>query len=850
MTQQTEYIHDLFVSYADADRAWVEGYLLDGLTQAGVRCHSEAAFALGVPRLLEFERAVKESARTLLVLSPAYLAEGFSQFTDLLAQSYGLETATWPIIPLILHPVELPPRLAMLTALDTTDPAEWQAVVERLCAELQRPVPGPAPRPPCPYPGMVPFSEADSDRFFGRDEKIEELLERLRLHSFMTVIGPSGSGKSSLVFAGLIPALRHSSLFGAGEWMVRSLRPGEAPLHALVDALDGDPNHADWALADLLATEPDARRLLLIVDQFEELFIPDVVDGVEFQEALARLAHVPECYVVLTVRADFYPDLMTSSLWPEIQAHSLDVLPLDADGLRQAIVRPAEDVGVFVETALVERLLADAGGEPGILPFVQETLVLLWAKVERRFLPLRAYEALVLPRRAYDVPPLTGLQVAIARRADAALDALTPNHQLIARRIFLRLVQFGEGRPDTRRQQAVAALRVGGDDPLLFDQTLHHLAHKDNRLLILSGSRGDPGRRADLAHEALISGWPRLREWLSERREAELTRRRLEAKAAEWVRLGRGRGGLLDKVELLEVTDWIDSPDGADLGYSDGLIALVGASRTALRTQRHRELITVVLISSVVLALLAVFTRAGLREWVRRTTGTELIAIRDGPAIIGTDDPLASEWEHPERTVSLLPFQIERFEVTNRQYRACVESGPCSSPIVTDVYEDEARSEHPVVHVTAQQAHTYCTWLGRRLPTTAEWERAARGSQGWLWPWGDNAPAPDQVQLLLDDHPEYVPEGTVPVSSMREGTTPESVHHLVGNVWEWVVLVLPDCEEVSCHQEWDGEADTVGFMGGAYDTYLDRVTALTRSDPSNRDQSLGFRCVLFRQERR
>jgi len=590
MAEQTEYTYDLFISYAEADRAWVEGYLLDALTQARVRCHSEAAFALGVPRLLEFERAIQQSQRTLLVLSSAYLAEGFSQFTDLLAQSYGLETATWPVIPLILHPVELPPRLAMLTALDGTDPAEWPAVVERLCAELQRPVPGPAPKPPCPYPGMVPFSEADSDRFFGRDEEVQELLERLRLHPFVTVIGPSGSGKSSLVFAGLVPALRESGLFGPGGWLVRTLRPGETPLAALTAALDGDPStgsgqaaaNPTQAVSDLLSTHPDARRLLLVVDQFEELFTLARADVEPFQQALLRLAETPNCYVVLTVRADFYPDLMAAPLWREIQAHRAEVLPLDEDGLRQAIVRPAEDAGVFVETALVERLVADAGREPGVLPLVQETLVLLWEKVERRFLPLRAYDALVLSARDYRElggVQLTGLQVAMARRADAALAGLMPEQQAVARRIFLRLVQFGEGRADTRRQQPVAALRVAGDEPGAFDRTLEHLT--GNRLLTLSGEEGGDGRRVDIAHEALIGGWPTLQEWLAERREAEQTRRRLEAKATEWVRLGRGGGGLLDEVELLEAGRWLDSTDAADLGYGDALPALVQASRAA-----------------------------------------------------------------------------------------------------------------------------------------------------------------------------------------------------------------------------------------------------------------------------
>src|SRR5262245_37972349 len=110
--------HDVFISYADADRAWVDGFLLDALDEAGASVHSEDAFALGVPRLLEFERAIQQSKRTLLILSPAYLADTFGQFVDVLVNSYGMETSTWPVIPLILQPVELPPRLSQLVPLD------------------------------------------------------------------------------------------------------------------------------------------------------------------------------------------------------------------------------------------------------------------------------------------------------------------------------------------------------------------------------------------------------------------------------------------------------------------------------------------------------------------------------------------------------------------------------------------------------------------------------------------------------------------------------------------------------------------------------------------------------------
>src|SRR5262249_5160754 len=242
-----------------------------------------------------------------------------------------------------------------------------------------------------------------------------------------------------------------------------------------------------------------------------------------------------------TVRADFYADLMTSPLWEQIQAHRAEVTPLSEAGLRRAIVRPAELAGVAVEAALIERLLADAAGEPGVLPLIQETLVLLWERLERRFLPMRAYEALVLTRGAYSAPDgaePTGLQVAIARRADATLASLTEAQQTIARRIFLRLIQFGEGRADTRRQQPVSALYSAGANPAAFDATLQRLA--ESRLLTLSGAESRGGgdgfapspphplapSLVDISHEALIRGWPTLQGWLKERREGELTRRR------------------------------------------------------------------------------------------------------------------------------------------------------------------------------------------------------------------------------------------------------------------------------------------------------------------------------------
>ncbi len=610
--------YDVFISYANADRAWVDGFLIDGLERAGVRCHREAAFALGVPRLAEFENAVRSSGRILLVLSPAYFSSDTASFVDLLAQTYGLETATWPVIPLRLEPVTLPTRLAMLTALDASDPDERERVIEKLSNLFQRPIPAAPPRPVCPYPGMRAFTLDDGFPFFGRDRECEELLQHLRQSRFLTVIGGSGSGKSSLVFAGLVPRLRKTNLFGPGKWIVRSMRPGERPLVELARALGADPADPAAAVAHALEADPEAKRLLLVVDQFEEVFAvsqgkpepvahgslgvlggeatPDQSNSEQLCQALVGLMNLESVAVALTVRADFYAELMGTPLWPQIKANRVDVGPLDEAGLRDAIYRPAETVGVYVESALVERLASDAleARSLGILPLVQEVLVQLWEKLERRVLPLHAYAEFVLPRRAYDHPnhgqARTGLEIAIARHADGVVKRLeveNPAQVEIARRIFVRLVQFGEGRPDTRRQQSVAQLRAG-NDPVRFETTLKALA--SNRLITLTGDRETGRRRADIAHEALIRGWPQLQCWIEESRKAEEVRRKLERKAHEWIDSGAGREGLLGTGGLVEAEGFLASPDGRELPDDDSIRLLIRESGAEIhRAEIERE---------------------------------------------------------------------------------------------------------------------------------------------------------------------------------------------------------------------------------------------------------------------
>ncbi|NOX63579.1 MAG: SUMF1/EgtB/PvdO family nonheme iron enzyme [Chloroflexi bacterium] len=829
MNGSQESLYDIFISYAQADRAWVEGYLIDALESAGARVLSEETFRLGAPRILEFERALQQSHRVLLVLSPAYFAADFQRFFDILAQSYGAETGAWPVIPLILHPVDLPPRLAQLVALDASEPERWEEVVAALLRDLKRPRPAAPKIPPCPYPGMAPFTEADSKHFFGREREIEESVQRLRVHPFLAIIGPSGCGKSSLVFAGLLPALRQSSLFGKGEWLVRTLRPGETP-HSALQAL----------LADI--PSPGERGpFLLVVDQFEETFTLAGDERTAFQNALLALIGQPNAYLTITVRADFYPDLMTSPLWREIQAHRLEVPPLGEEGLREAIVRPAESVGVYVESALVERLVADAAGEPGILPFVQETLVLLWDKLERRFLPLRAYEALVMPRKAYGQPPLIGLQAAMARRAEAAFSTLTTEQQRIARRMFLRLIQFGEGRSHTRRRQPVAALLAAEDDPLQVEATLAHLTQA--RLITLSGEREGRMRMADLAHEALIEGWPRLAAWVQAHKMAEMERRRLRALAQRWLDLHR-RGGLLDETELILAQRWLTSQAAKDVGVDAAILEFVRASEAELkRRKRMRWLRPLAAVMAVM--LLAASGFLAYRGFLKAQTlrASPMVQFDAGEAIIGTDDPLAEAWERPQRSVRLEGFALEKYEVSNRLYRNCVRAGACDEP-KSDLerYQNAQYALHPVVGVTPRQAQQYCQWLGRRLPTSVEWERAARGANGRAWPWGDEAPRPNQVRMPVPIDAPPLPGPIAVTSGEQSGVSREGLHHLAGNVWEFVVLVDENCQGLECHQP-KASNWRPAIMGGSYESSIMRITTFYTIGIESSSPEYGFRCA-------
>lgn len=577
---------DVFVIHADDDTPFVKGELLPmiGVGEDRVILASELPFPGFTEQVIE--EAIRRSKLVLAVVSPAYLRDRWVGLAELLARNVRDDGCGGNLVPLLIADCDVPPLLAQHAALDWRTSSQREASAARLRARLDQPDPV-VEAITCPYPGMQPFSAATAGRFHGRTREIEELLGRLQAgEQLIYVIGPSGSGKSSLVAAGVIARIQSANgQLGGRRVAVRGVRPGEHPTRRLADALGCDPDSLDGAAEDLLIRD-GCDRLLVFIDQFEELYaLADARERPEFTRAVRVLLADRRCQLIVALRADFYGALMSSELWPEIDGRftHLPIAPLRGPALREAIEAPARKAGVHLEHALVERLMHDAAAEPGALPLLQEALVLLWAGKSHRLLRLASYDALGSDGRS-------GLAVALARTADAVLHRFTRPQQHLARRVLLRLVSFGEGRPDTRRQQPRAALASSGERTASVDEVIDRLI--DERMLTSDATaRGEP--LIDLAHEALISDWPDFQLWLRTRRDDEQRRRILELHAAEWVKRGRGRIGLFDPVELGEAERWIKSDAARELGYHDDLPSFLAASRRAIAEAEQQRKVSV-----------------------------------------------------------------------------------------------------------------------------------------------------------------------------------------------------------------------------------------------------------------
>ncbi|MDX6677184.1 MAG: hypothetical protein QOE31_1236, partial [Solirubrobacteraceae bacterium] len=434
-----------------------------------------------------------------------------------------------------------------------------------------------------------------------------ELVARLVGAPLLGIVGPSGSGKSSLLRAGLLPALAGGVLPGSRDWPQVLFRPGAHPLEELAGGL--------------AKAEGDG-RIVLAVDQFEETFTvcEDEDERAEFVSELVKAAQDPDgrWVVLIALRADYYG---RCAAYPELSsmlaASNVLVRPMAPDELRRAIERPAQRAGLRIETELVDALVADVEREPGGLPLMSTALLELWQRRDGRRLRHSTYAQ------------TGGVHGAVARLAENAFAQLDEGQQTIARGVLMRLVGSSEGDADgagasagagdggggavERRRVPLAELEIERDENVARVVALL----TDRRLLTVSAGA------VELAHEALLREWPRLRGWIEDDRDGLRIQRGLSSAAAEWERLGHDEGALFRGTRLGEAVEWRDSRapvlNRSERGFLTASEAVHGRERV---TRRRRIVLAFGLLGVALVAITAVAVVSIVNG--RRTASREL----------------------------------------------------------------------------------------------------------------------------------------------------------------------------------------------------------------------------------
>jgi basic membrane lipoprotein Med (substrate-binding protein (PBP1-ABC) superfamily)/DNA-binding SARP family transcriptional activator len=435
-----------------------------------------------------------------------------------------------------------------------------------------------------PYLGLRAFREGDHARFFGQEHLVDRLVARVVSDArFTALVGPSGSGKSSAVQAGVVPRLRHDH----PEVLVAMMQPGSRPhgvLEAALSQLPGaDPRSfahlsTRGAAALLECVSPMLRegssRLLIVVDQFEELFT--MVDHSEASRFLALLAHaaddrVGRVHVLVTLRADFYDRPLADPRLGQLFADNVvSVVALGPDQLAAAATLPVRQLDITVEPRLVGRLIADVAGQPNALPLFQYALTELFDARDGPVLDLATYER------------IGGVRKAVARRAESLYGQLEPLEQETARQLFLRIA--------TVSGDIVGRRRVPASELLSLDVDVIALrtaidAFTRYRLLALDRDPASGSPTVEVAHEALLAEWHRLRDWIDQHREDLAKQASLVVAVNEWEASGRDPGYLLTGTRLADYERWAATTRLRLTLAEHGFIAAAGSAREAEVTE-------------------------------------------------------------------------------------------------------------------------------------------------------------------------------------------------------------------------------------------------------------------------
>ena len=422
---------------------------------------------------------------------------------------------------------------------------------------------------PCPYRGLFSFSPEDANYFFGRDIFIEELYQATQTRNFIPVLGASGSGKSSVVLAGLVP-----KLVEAGHWQFTHFRPGKDPFHALAQALvplyvpnldvtdrmaqarklAGYFQDCTVLLSDVFATIQQNHshdRILLIADQFEELYT-GCHDEQTRRQFLDTLLHTFRSFaeqsslsavLVATMRADFLGNVLSyPPLADVLRDRDVKIRSMNSEELREVIEQPAQKLGVSFESGLVERILNDVEKEPGNLPLLEFALTELWKKRTRKQLTHKAYE---------EIGEVSG---ALTRYADEKYRQLKLEEQNQVHRIFVQLVRPGEGTEDTRRVATKAELN-GTNWNLVKKLADARLVVTSRTVITREQEDNSEQETVEVIHEALIRNWGQLQGWMQTDREFRGWQERLRAAMRHWEEMQRDKGLLLRGAALVQAQE-------------------------------------------------------------------------------------------------------------------------------------------------------------------------------------------------------------------------------------------------------------------------------------------------------
>jgi WD40 repeat protein len=747
---------DVFLSYSRAD-AEATRQVQSRLTEAGVATFLDRdQLPAGQPWLPALEQAIAACGAIVVLVGPAGLGTWQRREVQLaLDRQAENERAgrTLPVIPVLLPKVADPPggflRLQTWVDLraDLADPAQMQLLLSGIRGDA--PADGTTSQADfCPYRGLLPFREEDAGLFFGREKETSELVGKLREHSFVTVVGRSGSGKSSIVYAGLIPALRRRA--DGRTWSILSLRPGPQPLHALVAAFDPPPPdlppfEADQRVekqVEILRTEegalgrrvrsllasPDERgtdRLLLHVDQWEELYSQALrssvstpkqaeADVARFIDLVLDAAQTSPCTVVLTVRADFYGELLKhGALAATVPPGLVNLGPMSRAGLAAAIQGPAMAVGLTVDPLLLQELLDEVSDDLGKLPLLEYALKETWLRREGKRLTLNAYGQ------------AGRIDGAVAKRANEIFAHLKPAEQSAARRLFVSLVSPGEGREDTRAR----ALYPEEDEAIRA--VVREFSGPDARLLVTGEDVPAARRLVEISHEALIREWDMLRQWIGANRETLRRREYIRGRMRQWEEEGRD--------ETLLLSPGLPIEDGRKLLVDHGDVLIqevepyIKASIAADDERQRRELAAATEQAEVARQLAE--KRARLAQAARRSyalAAVFLLVVGVGAGVFGVLQTQAEREAARERDAAekqLLESQIARSRLLAKLSQDRTTSGDATAGMLLalEALPADETDKRPIIF-EAVAALTQASLDMRERAVLRQWAGISGGS--------------------------------------------------------------------------------------------------------------------------